>query len=74
MVDDFFLGLERQSRAFSTRSTKGHVVGFAVKVTGRDESQGCNEVQAHRGEASCRSLVGLAGYTHAMHVCFDAMP
>ena len=54
---------------------RGHVVGFAVKVvTGRDESQGCNEMQAHRGGVSCRSLVALAHYTHAMHVCFDGMP
>ena len=54
--------------------TRGHVVGFAVKVTGRDESPGGNEVQVHRREVLCRSLVGLADYTHAMHVSFDVMP
>ena len=54
--------------------TRGHAVGFAVKVTDRDEPQVCNGMQAHRGEVSCRSLVALADYAHAMHVGFDAMP
>ena len=55
---------------------RGHAVGFAVKVTGRGESQGYNEIsmQAHRGEVSWRPLVALADYTHSVHVCFDAMP